>query len=125
MKRGDVKHGRVTANKPDSKKTFKALSAEFMSNAKIRGLSEWTIRTYQYQINYFTDFAGEELLCKDINLELMEAYLCYLKETKHKYLSNYRVDFLFHLIVWMKKSSTKNGAQLSEKMKTGGIPKTS
>ena len=82
MKRGDVKHGRVTASKSDSNKTFKSLSDEFIGNAKIRGLSEWTIKTYQYQINYFTEFAGEDLLCKDIHLELLESYLCYLKEKK-------------------------------------------
>lgn len=82
MKREDVKHGRVIANKLDSSKTFKSLREGFISNAKIRGLSDWTIKTYQYQINYFAEFAGEDLLCKDINLELMEAYLCYLQETR-------------------------------------------
>ena len=58
MKGGDVKHGRIVASKSDTSKTFKSLSDEFISNAKIRGISEWTIRTYQYQINYFTEFVG-------------------------------------------------------------------
>jgi len=84
MKRGDVKHGRVIANQSDADKakTFKQLCEVFIKNAEVRGLSEWTIKTYKYQIRYFVNYAGESLLCKDITLELLEGYLSYLRETK-------------------------------------------
>jgi len=50
MKRGDVKHGRVIANQSDGDKakTFKQLCEDFIKNAEVRGLSEWTIKTYNY-----------------------------------------------------------------------------
>ena len=50
MKRGDIKHGRVSASKPSQNKTFKELGEEFLRNAEVRGLSEWTIKSYRYQI---------------------------------------------------------------------------
>ncbi|HZK60735.1 MAG TPA: tyrosine-type recombinase/integrase [Anaerovoracaceae bacterium] len=86
MKRGDIKHGRVTASKPIQNKTFKELGEEFLRNAEVRGLSEWTIKSYRYQIGYFLEFAGGELMCKDIGYEMIEKYIIYMK--KQKGLSN-------------------------------------
>jgi len=86
MKRGDIKTNRVMASKPSQNKTFKELGEEFLRNSEVRGLSEWTIKSYKYQIGYFLEFAGCELMCKDIGLDLIEDYILYMK--KEKGLSN-------------------------------------
>ena len=82
MKRGDIKTNRVMASKPSQNKTFKELTEEFIRNAEVRNLSEWTIKSYKYHTQYFIDFAGEELLCKDIGLDLIEGYILHMKEQK-------------------------------------------
>ncbi|HZK12544.1 MAG TPA: phage integrase SAM-like domain-containing protein, partial [Atribacterota bacterium] len=61
---------------------FKELGEEFLRNAEVRGLSEWTIKSYRYQIGYFLEFAGVELICKDIGYEMIENYIIYMKEQK-------------------------------------------
>lgn len=70
------------ASKPSQNKSFKELGEEFLRNAEIRGLSEWTVKSYRYQIGYFLEFAGNNLMCKDINLDLVEDYIFYMKEKK-------------------------------------------
>ncbi|GEM_PF-1847869 len=82
MKRGDIKTNRVMASKLNQNKTFKELGEEFLRNSEVRGLSEWTIKSYRYQIGYFLKFAGNELKCKDIVLDLLEDYILYMKEQK-------------------------------------------
>ncbi len=82
MKRGDIKANRVMASKPSQNKTFKELVDEFIRYSEVRGLSEWTIKSYRYQIGYFIEFSGENLMCKDIVLDLLEDYILYLKEQK-------------------------------------------
>ena len=82
MKRGDIKTNRVTASKPSQNKTFKELKEEFIRQAEIRNLSEWTIKSYKYHTKYFLDFAGEGLMCKDIGLEMIEGYILHMKEQK-------------------------------------------
>jgi hypothetical protein len=52
----------------------------------VRRLSDWTIKSYKYQIGYFLEFADDGLKCKDIGLDLLENYILYLK--KEKGLSN-------------------------------------
>lgn len=82
MKRGDIKTNRVMASKPSQNKTFKELAEEFIRQAEIRNLSEWTIKSYKYHTQYFIDFAGNELMCKDIGLDLVEKYILYMKKDK-------------------------------------------
>lgn len=82
MKRGDIKANRVLASKPSQTMSFKELAEEFLRNAEVRGLSEWTIKSYRYQTAYFLEFAGVELACRDINLDLIEDYIIYMRERK-------------------------------------------
>ncbi|MBR0598097.1 tyrosine-type recombinase/integrase [Sinanaerobacter chloroacetimidivorans] len=82
MKRGDIKANRVTASKPIQNKSFKDLEEEFIRHAEIRNLSEWTIKSYKYHTQYFLEFAGEDLMCKDIGLEMIEGYILFMKEKK-------------------------------------------
>lgn len=82
MKRGDIKTNRIMSSKPSQNKSFKELGEEFLRNAEVRGLSEWTIKSYRYQIGYFLEFAGNNLMCKDISLDLVEDYIFYMKVKK-------------------------------------------
>ncbi len=82
VKRGDIKAERVMSSKPSQNKSFRELGEEFLRYSEIRGLSEWTIKSYRYQISYFLEFAGEGLMCKDIELDLMEEYILYMKNKK-------------------------------------------
>jgi Site-specific recombinase XerD len=82
VKRGDIKAERVMASKPSQNKSFRELGEEFLRYSEIRGLSEWTIKSYRYQISYFLEFAGEGLMCKDIGLDLMEEYILFMKQKK-------------------------------------------
>ena len=68
-------------SKPSQNKTFKELAQEFIRQGEIRNLSEWTIKSYRYH-----DFAGNDFMCKDIGLDLVEKYILYMK--KDKGLSN-------------------------------------
>lgn len=86
MKRGDIKANRVIASKPSQNKTFKELAEEFIRQAEIRNLSEWTIKSYRHHTQYFIDFTGDKLMSKDISLDLIENYILYMK--KEKGLSN-------------------------------------
>lgn len=58
MKFGEIKGNRVMASKPSQNKTFKELAEEFIRNSEVRGLSEWTIKSYMHHTQYFIDFAG-------------------------------------------------------------------
>src|SRR5665647_1044547 len=82
MKRGDIKAERVIGSKPSQNKTFKELAEEFIRQGEIRGLSEWTMKSYRHQIGYFLEFTGGELMCKDIGYEMIENYIVYMKEQK-------------------------------------------
>ena len=79
MKRGDIKQNRVMTSKPSQNKTFKELAEEFIRQGEIRNLSDWTIKSYKHHTQYFIDFAGKELMCKDIGLDLIEKYILYMK----------------------------------------------
>lgn len=82
MKRGDIKQNRVMASKPSINKTFKELGEEFLRHSEVKGLSEWTIKSYRHHTNYFLEFIGEGTMCKDINLSLIEDYIVFLKQNK-------------------------------------------
>ena len=82
MKRGEIKGSRLMASKPSQNKTFKELAEEFIRFSEVRGLSEWTIKSYKHHTRYFIEFAGENLMCKDIRLDLLEDYILYLREQK-------------------------------------------
>ena len=82
MKKGDIKTNRVMASKPSQNKTFKELAEEFIRQAEIRNLSEWTIKSYKYHTQYFIEFAGNEMMCKDIGLDLLESYILFMKNDK-------------------------------------------
>ncbi|TJX14540.1 hypothetical protein E9840_05565 [Tissierella creatinini] len=71
MKRGEIKTNRVMASKPSQNKLFRELTEEFIRQAEIKNLSEWTIKSYTYHTQYFIDFAGHELMCKEISMEYL------------------------------------------------------
>ena len=82
LKRGDVKTSRVIAAQSSSDMLFQALCDEFIRSAQIRGLSEWTIKSYRHHTRYFIEFAGFELKCKDVRRELIDDYILYMMDVK-------------------------------------------
>ena len=82
MKRGEIKQNRVMASKPSINKTFEELGEEFIRHSEVKGLSEWTIKSYKHHTKYFMEFIGEGIMCKDVNLSLIEEYILFLRQNK-------------------------------------------
>lgn len=80
MLKGDIKTGRIQAAQ-STKITWLGLANEFIKSAQFRGLAEQTIRTYEHNREYFFRFAGD-IPCSEIDSNLMESYLEYLRDEK-------------------------------------------
>ncbi len=51
----------------------------YMTDCRLRGISEITIKGYEFAYTYFKKFAGEDLLCSDITQDLLNGYVLHLK----------------------------------------------
>ncbi len=72
MRKGDIKQGRVLTKKPSESITFEQLVEEFLRQAEIKNMSEYTIKSYRHHTGYFINFIGEGYKCKDITLMILE-----------------------------------------------------
>ena len=54
---------------------FLDVAEEFIKLKESMGLSEQTIKTYRWNIKYFTNWAGEDVKCSQLTLEFLLAYL--------------------------------------------------
>ena len=82
MRKGDIKQGRVLAKKTSESITFEQLVEEFIRQAEIKNMSEYTIKSYRHHTGYFINFIGEGYKCKDITLKTVEDYILYMKNKK-------------------------------------------
>ncbi|HEX2926891.1 MAG TPA: phage integrase N-terminal SAM-like domain-containing protein, partial [Ruminiclostridium sp.] len=55
---------------------------EFIRQAEIKNMSEYTIKSYRHHTRYFINFIGEGCRCKDITLKTIEEYILYMKNEK-------------------------------------------
>lgn len=63
--------------------SYQSLYELYIRECKIRGLSETTISGYTYATRYFLDFAGYDVMCKDITQDLINEYYLHLQQA-HK-----------------------------------------
>ncbi|WP_097028068.1 tyrosine-type recombinase/integrase [Clostridium peptidivorans] len=82
MRRGEVKGTQLFKQKQEIRKTFKELFEEFLLSIKVKGRSEYTIRSYKYHCKYFMEFLGEDTLCSTINESTFEEYILYIQDVK-------------------------------------------
>jgi integrase/recombinase XerD len=87
VKRGEVKGRQQFNEKADNSKAYKELFEEFMLSTKLKGRSEYTMKSYQYHSKYFTEFLkatnqGSNTLCRDINEKMLEDYILYMQDVK-------------------------------------------
>lgn len=82
MRKGDIKQGRVLTKKSSESITFQQLVDEFIRQAEIKNMSEYTIKSYRHHTRYFINFIGEGCRCKDIILKTIEEYILYMKNEK-------------------------------------------
>jgi integrase/recombinase XerD len=61
-------------------KTYQELFENYIRFCKIQKLADETIKTYFHHHKYFLKFAGENLICEDINQNFMDEYKLYLIE---------------------------------------------
>ncbi|MCB2312284.1 tyrosine-type recombinase/integrase [Clostridium tagluense] len=81
MKKGISKGQQMFKNEGKIiKKTYQESFEEYIDTAKIRGLSEDTIRTYYHHHKYFTEFIGKNKNCGDLDVKTVESYILYLQE---------------------------------------------
>ena len=59
---------------------FAEAAEEFCRIKEATGRSEQTIKSYRYALRYFLDFAGQDVRCSAITLELLTAYLDHMRE---------------------------------------------
>lgn len=57
---------------------------KFINQKKALGLSEDTIEYYQSCFQYFIDYTGHDILCKEINEDIILGYINSMKETHTK-----------------------------------------
>lgn len=82
MRRGDIKGTQLFKERTDNKKTYRELFAEFMLSIKVKGRSEYTLRSYKYHNKYFSEFLGADTLCRDITESTLEDYILYIQDVK-------------------------------------------
>lgn len=82
MRKGDIKGGQLFKQKQEIKKTYMELFEEFMLSIKIKGRSEYTLRSYKHHNKYFCEFLGANTLCCDITERTLEEYILYIQEVK-------------------------------------------
>lgn len=59
---------------------FAEAAEEFCKIKEATGRSEQTIKSYRYALRYFLDFAGQDVRCSAITLELLTDYLDHMRE---------------------------------------------
>jgi integrase/recombinase XerD len=82
VKRGEVKGTQLFKQRQECKKTFKELFEEFILSVKVKGRSEFTIRSYHYHNKYFMGFIGENTLINTITQQTLEDYILYMQNEK-------------------------------------------
>ncbi len=63
----------------DKNISYKSLLDLYVRRCKVRNLSEATIQGYMNASRYFMDFAGYDLMCIDIDQDLINEYYLYLQ----------------------------------------------
>lgn len=63
--------------------SYHSLYELYIRECKIKGLSETTISGYMYVTRYFLDFAGYDVMYKDITQDLINEYYLHLQQA-HK-----------------------------------------
>ena len=58
---------------------FQEAAEEFIRVKEATGRAEQTIKSYRYALRYFLDFAGQDVRCSAITLELLTAYLDHMR----------------------------------------------
>jgi len=51
----------------------------YMTDCRLRGISEITIKGYEFAYTYFKKYAGDNLLCSDITQDVLNSYVLHLK----------------------------------------------
>lgn len=75
-------------------KRYQELFEDYLKVSKIRNLSEVTIRGYKYNHEYWIKFVGSELMCSEIDQDLINEYRLHLLEkglnavSVNSYMSN-------------------------------------
>lgn len=82
MKKGEIKGKQLFNITPDNKITYSQLFDEFMVSRKIKGLSEYTLLSYQYHSKYFKQFLKEDIPCNKITEHTLENYILYMQDVK-------------------------------------------
>jgi len=59
--------------------TYDDLHKMYMTDCRLRNISEITIKGYEFAYKYFKKYAGEELMASDITQDLVNGYVLYLK----------------------------------------------
>ena len=59
---------------------FNELCELYYKQCKVKGLEEVTIQGYKFACDYFMKFAGKNLLCSEVDQELINDYILYLKD---------------------------------------------
>lgn len=63
---------------PDIK--YNDLYLLYVKDCRLRNISEITIAGYQNANKYFLDFAGHDILCSDVNQDLITDYMLFLRQ---------------------------------------------
>lgn len=59
--------------------SYDDLHKMYMTDCRLRGISEITIKGYEFAYTYFKKFAGDDLNCSDITQDLLNGYVLHLK----------------------------------------------
>lgn len=60
--------------------SYQSLFELYSRECKIKGLSDTIISGYTYATRYFLDFAGYDVMCKDITQDLINEYYLHLQQ---------------------------------------------
>lgn len=87
MQKGDIKGKVKFKQNVKSNLLYDELFQQFKRLTEIKGRSVYTIKAYQYHHNYFMEFLNhqfghQKVYCSDINLQVLEEYIYYIKTVK-------------------------------------------
>lgn len=83
MKKGEVVGNRQFGKKLNNeRKKYSEIYEEFIIHLKIKGRSEYTIRSYHFHHKYFMEFLGGDIYSNNITLSTLEDYILYIREKK-------------------------------------------
>lgn len=66
----------------DNERTIDKAFEEFEKSNTIRGLAEDTKTSYRATYRAITEYYNEENLCSNLNVDIIEGFICYLRENR-------------------------------------------